>query len=549
MQSLIVSLENRSFLIDRDIISTQSTVFDDFFYSTELYEIFIQGVITNKAELLQAYQMKNFIKDFSAKLYSDKLILKQLRGSFYGYIYDKGANCIYIFNDHLGTKNIYYKVGKSKIIVSNYFNSFYTESPKLSASSVKMLLSYGYMLDDYTILEDVKKLKPGSIIKVNLDCEIEVEQYYKLSSKKIAIDDFSEDEIISRLDFLFRNAVTRQFEADVQLGKRHLVGLSGGLDSRMTSMVANEMGYKNQMNFTFSQSDYLDELIPKKISSDLRHEWIFKSLDNGIFLKDIDFITSISGGNVLYFGLAHTNSLMKVLNFQNFGIIHTGQLGDVVIGSFISSLDRSELNSLGGAYSKKGINLVGIDRKFDSFEEKEIEMFYQRGLNGANSGLITSNYYAETLSPFYDIDLLDYCFSIPISLRMDHRLYRKWILKMYPKAANYVWEKTGRNLKSEPFYISILGRKIPIKDVVPIIFKKIFNKNRKLPTKDNMNPIEYWYHTNSDLREFKDNYYCNYIDKVEDVELRSICKELYINGNAIEKNQVLSFLSVIKNYF
>ena len=82
----------------------------------------------------------------------------------------------------------------------------------------------------------------------------------------------------------------------MEYGYNHICSLSGGLDSRMTAIVAHEMGYDQQLNITFSQSDYLDETIAKQIASDYGHNWMFKSLDNGIFLFDIDSCSFLING-------------------------------------------------------------------------------------------------------------------------------------------------------------------------------------------------------------------------------------------------------------
>ena len=153
-----------------------------------------------------------------------------------------------------------------------------------------------------------------------------------------------ETEIIERMDRLFSEAITRQFDKDREYGLKHFVALSGGLDSRMTSWVAHKLGYHKQVNYTFSQSDYLDETIPKQIASDLKHEWIFKSLDNGIFLKNLEEVTKITGGNVMYHGVAHGLSFYNIINFENFGICHSGQLGDVIFGSYVNKIENNKEN-------------------------------------------------------------------------------------------------------------------------------------------------------------------------------------------------------------
>lgn len=520
--------------------------FDDFQIISNDYEVFFQGVLTNKSELINKYNFIDFNKDLAHRLYEDINFVGEFRGSFYGYCIDKIDNSMKIFNDHLGTKSVYYQIFADSVLVSTYFNTFFTEQAEVSIEGAKMLLSYGYMLDDNTILENVKKIAPGSIMQVDSSNSVKINSYFKLSPSKLSISDIKEDEIINKLDKLFRQAVKRQFDKDIEQGKKHLVALSGGLDSRMTSWVAHDLGYIDQLNFTFSQSDYLDETIPKKIAEDLKHEWIFKSLDNGVFLKDIDDITKISGGNVLYYGLAHGNSLMKRLNFQGVGLIHSGQLGDVVIGSFISNFDKKNLNELGGAYSKLGMKMTRINKVFENFEEKEVEMFYQRAINGANSGLLASNYYGETFSPFYDLDFFNFCLSIPIEFRIGHKLYKKWVLKKYPEAANYVWEKTGRKLNQRSYNVHVKGKSIPIRKLLDLVLNKLGPKNPKFFTKRNMNPLNYWYHTNEDIKVFQDNYFQENIIKVKNEELLSICRALYINGGAVEKNQVLTLLSLFK---
>src|SRR5690606_22541303 len=305
----------------------------------------------------------------------------------------------------------------------------------------------------------------------------------------------------------------------------------------------------NQINFTFSQSDYLDETIPKKIASDLKHEWIFKALDNGVFLKDLEEINLMTGGNVLYYGLAHGNSMIKLINFDNLGIIHSGQLGDVVIGTFIKTLSKEGLQKLDGAYSKTLLDKEANENKIDSVEDIEQKLIYQRGVNGANNGLVASQNYSETFSPFYDIDFFEFCLSIPIELRMGHNLYKKWILTKYPKAADYVWESTKKKINKKEILIGYKGKKIPASRVVLLIFQKIGTKKSSLHTRNHMNPLDYWYSSNEDIRLFQDKYFKENINFVVNDKLREDCHKLYKEGGAIEKNQILSLLSANQMFF
>ena len=64
-----------------------------------------------------------------------------------------------------------------------------------------------------------------------------------------------------------------------------------------------------------------------------------------------------------------------------------------------------------------------------------------------------------------------------------------------------------------------------------------------------MNPLEYWYNTNSDIATFQDEYFKNTIDLVKNEVLRKDCEKLYTEGTAIEKNQVLTLLSALKLFY
>ena len=372
--------------------------------------------------------------------------------------------------------------------------------------------------------------------------------YSKLPKSKLE-GHVDEDQIIEMLDIKFREAIRLQFEKDREYSYKHLVTLSGGLDSRMTSWVAHKMGYVDQLNLTFSQSDYLDETIAKKIAADLRHEWIFKALDNGTFLKDIDEINNISGGHIMYSGLAHSNSVMKYINNDKLGLVHSGQLGDVIIGSYITRLNKDDLKTLGGKFSKRLENNNSTNESFASFEDLELAMLYQRGFNGINEGLKVGQINSETMSPFYNVDFMEYCLSIPIKNRMNHRIYLKWISSKYPEAAKYIWEKTNAKPSANHFSINYKGRPILLKKIPSAILRKLGLTLPSRSTKNHMNPLEYWYNTNTDLKTFQDNYFEENIDRITNGGLKSDCQNLYNIGNSNEKNQVLTLLSAIKLNF
>lgn len=527
---------------------------DKLFQEDDNYLIILDGVVLNKHQVMSKYKGLSWF-EVVIKLYQQSdTFFDEFRGSFSGVLYDKQRDRYIIFSDHIGTKFIYYTHTRDNLFVSSMMSEVYSFLKQnnipynLSIENAYLLLSYGYMLEDRTLCEEIKKIQPGHYLLYENNKLQEI-QYFLLDNTPD--NTITEKDAIEIMDKSFRSAVKLQFEKDKEYGYKHVVALSAGLDSRMTSWVAHELGYTDQLNITFSQSNYWDEIIPKKIASDLKHEWLFKALDNGLWLKDIDDITRITGGNVLYFGLAHGNSLMKYMNFNDLGLIHSGQVGDVVFGTFYSSKDINKKFSFGqGAYSKKYLSKLNDFKLKSIFVNEEITNFYYRGFSGANNGLLIDFNYTETISPFYDIDLLNVVLKIPVKYRYNHDIYKKWILAKYPKAAEYVWEKMGCRIDRKFGLLNIAGRKVAIEKLPIKVLNKLSNgKFSGIDNKKHMNPIGYYLNSNKELTEYIDKYFDDNVGLITNNYLKKDILEIKNNNNSIEKIQAISLLSALKMFY
>ena len=527
---------------------------DKIFVENDKYIAILDGVVLNKKQLQEQYGSKLWA-DVIIEMYIRKgeTFFSELRGSFSGAIVDK-EKCgkVILFTDHLGTRFTYYTHVDGFFCVTENMGHIYEIMKEndihygLSIEGAYMLLSYGFMLENRTLCEQVRKIQPGCYVTFENNVVSE-KCYYKLDNTPDM--SITESDAIEIVDENFRKAVIREFEKDCEYGYQHLVALSGGLDSRMTCFVAHHCGYEKQLNFTFSQTNYWDEIVPKQIAEDLRHEWIFKALDNGLWLLDVDEITRKTGGNVLYYGTAHGNSFYKYLNFEKLGLIHSGQLGDVVIGTHISSDEEMKEYQKGeGSYSRQ---LIGrLDLHSANSLNQELGLWYYRYLNGTNNGLQNAYNYTESLSPFMDINLLENILTIPKQLRYNHRLYKKWITVKYPVAANYVWETLGTKI-TKPMY-NIMGRELTIHQLFTKIGSRlsnvIGNNGRMGGTRQHMNPIAFYYSNNDELRNLFDSYR-QYIKLIENFQLRKDVEELFNSGTPMERIQAVSLLSAIKLFY
>ena len=249
---------------------------------------------------------------------------------------------------------------------------------------------------------------------------------------------------------------------------------------------------------------------------------------------------------MLYYGLAHNGSFLENLNLEKYGIIHSGQLGDVIFGTWYESPNPQAQFHLGnGAYSCTYLDKIS-NISIEKFDNQEISKFYHRGFCGTNNGQLIDMIYSETCSPFMDWDLMNKVLHIPANYRYNHKLYKKWIITKYPKAADYIWETIKASIK-EPM-INIANRRIPIRILPWKIFDLLKNKIGKQPTNKHMNPIGYYFASNKDLEVFINNILCQY-GLINDIELANVIRKIVISGTPIEKIQASSLMCAIKMYF
>lgn len=527
---------------------------DKICFADDKYLLLLDGIVLNKKQLEQLYHC-NWVRT-CIKMYetNGNTFFDDFRGSFSGVLYDKLSDKCIVFSDHIGSKFIYYMRGDDFTIISSFIPNIYeflnitNTHYSLSVENAYILLTYGYMLEDRTLCSDIFKLRPGRYMIIENN-KLSEEYYCRLNNNPKNISD---SDAIEMIDEHFRASTKMEFDKDIEYGyNQHLVALSGGLDSRMTSLVAHDMGYINQLNYTFSQSNYLDETTPKKIAEDYGHEWIFKALDSGLWLLDYEYIVGQTGGNVLYYGSAHGNSLMKNLYLYNYGMFHTGLLGDVTIGrSYCGQSADEPYKRLDGAFGGTLAEKVKDIVFKETFENRELGVLYNRGFNGIQNATQVGYSQNESFTPFENIDLIKLCLQLPYQKTSEY-YYKKWIISKYPKAANYPW--TGlKGAKITDKTINVKGRDIPLTRIIPRAKRFIMRRiapNHMLVKKEGMNPIGYYLHTNNILRKRIDNYISENIGLIQDAQLLADVQKLSNGVNGIEKVQAITLIEAVRQFF
>ena len=168
-----------------------------------------------------------------------------------------------------------------------------------------------------------------------------------------------------------------------------------------------------------------------------------------------------------------------------------------------------------------------------------------------------ARHYTEECAPFLDVDVMDFCLSIPLSKRINRYIYKKWILSKHPEAAGFVWERTGDMIDRSEFYLKWKQIKQIAWDVIthPSLLLRKIGFPVKAPILSDyrgMNPMDKWLKDNKDLQMFVGEYYRTHIEivgKFLSPKLMGDIEELYMQGSMGEKTQIFTALSVIELLF
>ena len=505
--------------------------------------ILLEGYITNKFELQNEHHVDTWEEAYDLELKREDFP-KRLRGSFCGLNFSNDNQMV--FSDHIGSKALFFYYVNDILVISTKLKWIvqvlqhnrikYT----FNETAAQYMLTYGFMLDDSSFISEIKRVLPGNKLVFHDKKICEMSYYIPTIRKTI---EMSENEAIQLIDKTFKTAVKREFEKDKEYGYAHLVDLSGGLDSRMVTWVAHELGYIDQTNISYCKTGYLDYHIAAKIAKDLKHKFYFKQLDDFQWIKSIEEILVLGNGEALYSGITGGNEFFQDLNCKKYGIEHTGMLGDVVIACFAKDKNSAYSTPQYGIqqYSTR-LHFSFSNTILDKYENQEIFNLYIRGFMGAMSTYAIRQNYFEVSSPFLDVDFLNTCLSLPIKYRINHNIYLKWIKKYYHDAANYGWEKWAGVCPKKEFEL--------LRDCTYAFrkFKRTCRKIVGLDIKDNMNPLDYWY--DNDIKSFFDDFYNKCIGiECFGKSLREDINKLFMQGNVDEKTQALTVLGMAKLYF
>ncbi|WP_421772996.1 asparagine synthase-related protein [Gracilimonas sp.] len=474
--------------------------------------------------------------------------VEKLEGQFCGFIYDRREHKLHIFTDHLSTKPLYFFHNKEQKLA--FFSSelkAITKSSRAAGFSItpdpdgfRCLLTCGYMLGDLTPVKEIKKLPYGSVTTVDLN-SFSVEQSKYFSIKKLP-QKSSKQDFIDGVNERILDAVQKEWAKDVEYSHEHITLLSGGLDSRVNAMIGAGFADNPIHSLTFSKPDTPDQKIAAHIADDLGFSHRFISMDNGNYLagNEYEFVKA-NDGLVGFYGAAHQQFALEQVDFTGKGLLHTGQIGDVLFGSF--TLKNTDIEN---AYHKLFFNpdphiLSKIEAlqkmKTDKFDGADVEVFSleHRQINGTMNGDRSCSHIVDSASPFYNKELLKFCLSIPDRFKYKEAIYLDWMNECQPELASFKWAATEAKPSNNPAQ-KVWGFKNRLQNY--LLRKAGIDKK-------NMNPYEDWHRTNTGFSKSLDRVFQNGVPHGLDEDLKkdiSYCfKKNSVTAKMLAVTAILSY--------
>lgn len=525
--------------------------YDNFYLKSEQFDFLFEGVLLNKQKLLNEFALKDF-ETLIRELYLHKKeqIIKLFDGEFHGFIFDKFQNKFFVFTNVTSTQRVFYGNFKDQIFIDTSLvrlnetlkNSEIKSQPDIE--SLYQLLCFSNLPERKTPIENIQKLLDSHYLEVDCkDLNFREIEYYSLA--EIPLFSGTKDKAIDQIHDIFTDAILMEYEKDTELGKDHLALLSGGLDSRVAMMYALQNNQKPGNALCFSQSNYYDHTISEKIAADYDIHYEFIPLDGGKFLKKIDQLTEISEGMVFYTGGIHVSHAVEKMQYENFGLFHSGQIGDGVLGGFNTEPKRKKPSTFKIVEFPQFLPKVkdSLNEILKNYETEELFLYRNIAYNRTLLGAHVFQQKRYQTSPFMAKEFLKFAISLPEEWKFNHRFYLEWINKHCKEATKYRWERTL--LKPDAHWKTSFGDKVLKRG-----YNLLNNKILKSPQNSSMYPYQFYYDNDVEIQKYYQQYFEDNFHRIAKYkELSEDVIALFKSDSFNTKTKAINILSIFKLYF
>jgi len=476
--------------------------------------IFMDGKIYDYAEEKERLRLKGhkFTVDNDAEFCLHKFeeygesFVNNLNGSFVMAIFNVENHDLLIANDRHGSKPLFYAKNDGKYLFASEVKAILqdkTFKKEVDDSAVAEFFAFSRLLGCKTLFKGINALRPASMAVLS-NGKLGICRYWNVSFEKECSTAYTEEYHIKKLVHSLRKAVRRRMEEQHSYG----VFLSGGVDSRS---VAVEVNRQRSPTFTFTygvekgEEARIAEKVAKKLGT--RHTFIKQERD--FFVRFAEEGVYLTDGMCNCYSFNWTKNVLDRVN-RDVDVVFHGLGLDYLGGwpiSIFQIVDRQILKAPEKHFAhlvyKKFNNLISDENMplfFSNNYYKKIEGIPQKSLEeelahlppvhplnkliafsmnsarrGAGRAVLRS--FLEEEMPAWDNCLIDAFFEIPPELRLEHKIYYKFLTFLAPNLTWVPYEATSIP-PIAPLFVHRLGT--IIKGVYKMLARKLRNVTKGL---------------------------------------------------------------------
>jgi asparagine synthase (glutamine-hydrolysing) len=388
-------------------------------------------------------------------------LLEGLNGEFA--IVAETESRIFCAVDKVRSTPLFYITTKDNFIVSD--NAYYLKdkiSQPLNEKNAAEFMVAGYVTGNETLFDGIKQIRNGEILvyqkRENL---LKTSCYFRFLHGNYY--ELPESKLLEMLDHIFVNAFSRLIESTGKQGKRLVVPLSGGLDSRIIVAMLKRLGVDDVTCISYGGKGNRESMISKKVAEALGYDWLFvdytaKKWHECYNSEEADCFRMLAGN---LSSLPHMHDFLALRELKSQGklpensVFVPGHTGDVLSGSHIPHyyLDNSinyDSETFLGDSLKRHYNLWKWPYEYELeniFKERinksmcELEINDNKSCANAieffdfnerqpkfivNSVRAYEFFGYEWRIPFWDTELINFFLKVPIEYRINQELYKKY---------------------------------------------------------------------------------------------------------------------------
>jgi asparagine synthase (glutamine-hydrolysing) len=419
-------------------------------------------------------------------------------GDFLVAAYDRATGALSLVNDRFGRLPVYYATVGDDPVVSRELK-FVRDlaarrgdplDPDPMAFAQTLLL--GYRLGDRTLFESVRRVPPGSYVRI--DDGVRVRSLHRHDFGTAVHADRSVGENARELAARFERACANR---DLD-GLPNVLSLSGGLDSRAVG------GGYAAAGASFAAATYewpdgsnaADVRIARRVADALDADWERYPVERAAAHRR-ELLTTKQGQNHL--GMSFLLDFLDQLRKRHGPFAYvTGDGGDKALPdltpprSFDSRRDLAEYLAAAHAIfdPDEAAALAGVSRdslvraveaRLASYPETSYDDLYvhflvrERCLNWLTHGEDRNRYYCWSVSPFYAPDFFEYAANVPADQKAGNGLYAAFLDELDPALvgiddANYDAPVTSLRHRLKQFGVDLVYRYPRLKRTLASLF-------------------------------------------------------------------------------